>query len=340
MPNPTPIPVVGLSGITALAAGGSHTCALKNDGTVHCFGSNSNGQLGNSNNIDPSPSANPTPAVVPGLNNVTAVAAGSNYTCALKNDGTVHCFGGNYFGQLGNGAHFFFSSPTPAPTRVLGLSNITAITAGGLHTCALRSDGTVHCFGNNTFGQLGNALYNGQVIGQSTPVAVAGLTNVTAIASGSRHTCALKLDGTVDCFGSNESGALGNTTSIETPDPTPFPATVYGLTNITAITTGGYHTCALRNDGTMHCFGDNYSGQLGNSTNIGYDIERPKANPTPTPVDGLTNIAAMAGGGFHTCGLKIDGTVHCFGNNRSGELGRSTNNGANIANPLPVPVSW
>ena len=154
------------------------------------------------------------------------------------------------------------------------------ITAGAEHTCAL-TEGEVSCWGNNYYGQLGNPTNNGTNTANPTPTPVAGLTGVTAIAAGYIHTCAVAA-GTVSCWGNNYHGQLGSTTNNSTNTPNPTPTQVLGLTGVTAITAGDLHTCAVAAS-TMSFWGRNFDGQLGNTTNNGTNT----ANPTPTPLAGL-----------------------------------------------------
>ncbi|MBI3774575.1 MAG: hypothetical protein HY273_03320 [Gammaproteobacteria bacterium] len=207
-----PVRVVGLSGqVTALTAGPTHTCAATSVGDVQCWGSNSNGELGNGSTL---PNTSITPVTVPGLSGmVTALQAGYLYTCALSSSGAVQCWGYNYNGQLGNGSTSYIS---PAVT-VAGLSgSATALTAGGQHSCALISTGVVQCWGINTSSELGN----GNTMNSSTPVTVKGLTELaSAVAAGFSHTCAVSITGAVQCWGLNNSGQLGNGGTINSATP-------------------------------------------------------------------------------------------------------------------------
>lgn len=268
--------VTPFSGVTRVSAGGEHTCALLNDGTVRCWGLNTSGQLGEGSTTG---SANPTTVTVsPGgaaLAGVTAIDAGQIHTCALLNVGTARCWGSNSGGRLGDGT----ATDRPSPVQVLAtgstqgtdtLGGIAALSAGNGHTCARMDGGTVRCWGLNTFGQLGN----GTTTSSANPVTVlvaaggAALSKVSAVSSGTQHTCAVLGDGTARCWGDGASGRLGDGTTSASS----VPVTVTGLTGIdvTRITAGVSHTCALVDtaDVTARCWGDGSAGRLGDGTNL------------------------------------------------------------------------
>jgi alpha-tubulin suppressor-like RCC1 family protein len=329
--NPQPSVVPGLANVTEIATGSAYTCALKTNHTVACFGNNLFGQLG----IEDSAGQleNQIPTTVPGLTGVAAITAGDEHTCALKLDGTVACFGNNAFGQLGTTTNNGTNEPNPIPTTVPGLTDVSAIVAGGTHTCALTSTGNVTCFGSNWFGQLGNTTGNETDEAVPTPTPVVGLSNVTALTAGRQHTCALKADRTVACFGYNGFGQLGTATNNLTANPNPVPTTVAGLTNVTSITARYRHTCAGRADGTVACFGWNRYGEIGLLPNFGTI-----ANPVPTTVAGLDSVKSLTSGDLHTCALRADRSVVCFGFNAYGQLGNDTNDETDNPNPQPLPV--
>ncbi|MES2934227.1 MAG: RCC1 repeat-containing protein, partial [Pseudomonadota bacterium] len=261
------------------------------------------------------------PAHATNLAGIATIAAGGNHTCARTTAGGVKCWGNNFYGQLGNGTT---TQASLTPVAVTGLaSGVTAIATGNRHTCARTTAGGVKCWGNNQYGQLGNNSTTGAL----TPVAVTGLSSgVTAIAAGYYHTCALTTAGGVKCWGNNDFGQLGNTTTTRALTP----AAVTGLTSgVAAIAAGRTHTCALTTAGGVQCWGNNDFGQLGNGTNT--------QALTPVAVTGLTSgVAAIATGANHTCARTTAGGMQCWGSNEYGQLGNNSSTDA----LTPVAMTW
>ncbi|MDH4333872.1 MAG: hypothetical protein OEW24_01170 [Chloroflexota bacterium] len=327
--NDTAVPgavnVEGLeSGVSAIAAGGAHACALMTTGGVKCWGDNLYGQLGNGSNTDRS-----VPVDVAGLaSGVTAISAGWSSTCALTSGGGVKCWGNNPFGGLGDGTN----ADRSVPVDVVGLaSGVTAISAGTLHTCALTSSGGVTCWG---YGQSDDpALFNSYV-----PVGVPGLARgVTAIGVGLYRTCALKNDGGVTCWGPNYTPPPGESL----PDRF-VPVDVSGLAGgVAAIAVGESNACALTRRGGVACWGGNGYGQLGNLS--------PTYSSVPVAGATLANgVIGIAVGGQHICALTSGGEVTCWGSNTHGQLGnimRCSSTSIPVAVPLdggaavPTPSS-
>lgn len=292
--------------------GERHNCALKADGTVACWGHNSDGQMG----IGSSNNQQWTPVVVRGIRGATDIATGSFHTCAVEADSTVSCWGNNRNGQLGDGS----TTNRSLPVAVSGLSGVTSVSAGSYHTCATKNDGTVACWGLNNNGQLGDGT-NTQ---RRTPVTVgAGLSGVTSVAAGAEHNCAQKTDGTVACWGLNTRGQLGDGTNTNRTTP----VDVADLDGVTAVDSGWLHTCAAKSDGTVDCWGYNGDGQLG----MGNTTDR----NTPATIPALAGVTAIGVGAYHGCAVKDDGTVDCWGYNKDGQAGDGTTS-ANRTSPVAV----
>ena len=316
-----PVDVNGLtSGVAAVAAGASHTCALMDavhGGAVKCWGHNYYGQLGNNTVTD-----SLTPVDVSGLTGgVAAVTAGGYHTCALMDavhGGGVKCWGLNSAGQLGDDTGVDSSTPVD----VSGLtSGAAAVAAGGYHTCAVTAGGGVKCWGDNTYGQLGDDTTDPRL----APVQVVDgdpsgfLSGVAAVAGGGYHTCALKSNGAVKCWGYNLSGQVGDNTIMYLRTA---PVAVSGLDGsaghrAAAVAAGGNHTCAVMDaaqGGGAECWGRNAEGQLGDGTSTN--------RFAPVQVSGLDGDEdGMADGASHTCAVTTDGRVKCWGGNGAGQLG-------------------
>jgi len=336
-----PASATGSAG-SAVSAGWLHTCALTTGAGAKCWGHNDYGQLGIGTTIDSS-----TPVSVTGLTSgVAAVSGGWSRACALTTGGGVKCWGGNFYGQLGNGPSAPSSSSTPVD--VTGLtSGVAAVSAGSNHVCALTTGGGVKCWGENGWGQLGIGTTTGpemcganacstipaNVCAQAT--CAQPLNGVAIVSAGWTHTCALTTGGGVKCWGDNSYGQLGNGTTTNSSTPVDVTGLASG---VAAVSAGGQHACALTTGGGVKCWGRNDAGQLGDGTTTN--------NSTPVDVTELTTgVAAVSAGTFHTCALTTSGGLKCWGPNGWGQLGNGTTMGSSTAvnvtgltGPKPTPT--
>ena len=285
---------------TAVAAGGNTTCAILSDGSLSCWGSNSNGQLG--------PAAqglsSRIPVQVTGLSGVTAVAVGTLHVCALTAQG-VRCWGANGSAQLGQAA----GADSPAAVAV-PINDVVALAAGSRHTCA-GTNSNILCWGANDLGQI-----NGQPNSPpqtETPTAVPGIPSATLLASGSTHTCAAS-GNDVRCWGANGFGQLAG-------------GHAYFGDPVTALAAGANHTCAIAKD--PECWGAGTAGQLGDGNS--------SDSSTPVRSNNLSNPVGIGAGGAHSCGTITGGGLRCWGANASGQLG--TGNMQPQADPVSVALS-
>ncbi|MBW7928438.1 MAG: hypothetical protein H3C58_10225 [Fimbriimonadaceae bacterium] len=247
-----------------------------------------------------------------GLRSATSLAGGASHSLGLRIDGTVWAWGHNERGQLGVGT----ITDRLTPTQTLGLTGVIDVAAGRDYSIALRGDGSVWAWGSNEYGQLGD----GTTTGSSTPVwTMVGLPGVAAIAAGSHHSLALRSDGSVWAWGSNEYGQLGDGTTTRRLSP----VQVIGLTDAVAIAAGAGHSLAIRRDGSVWAWGN--GGTLGDGTTTG--------RLSPVQVVGLTDAVAIAAAG-HSLAVRSDGSVWAWGGNQYGQLGDGTTN----VRLTPVPV--
>ncbi len=254
--NPSTVPVQVSEPSSAvvdifISSHADFTCSAFASDKAFCWGNNADGQLGTGNYINYK-----TPRQVQDLDSVTAIAAGANHACAIG-AASLYCWGGNGFGQLGIGTT---GSPRNRPEHVSISNGPRRISAGTFFTCAVSYSNHPHCWGNNTYGQLGT----GNTVNQPSPTLVSGLTDVADIVAGSFHACAQLYDGTVRCWGANGFGQLGNGSLVDSL----VPVQVTGLSGVSALSAGAFHTCALLFDGTVRCWGSNFYGQLGDQSNL------------------------------------------------------------------------
>lgn len=317
-----PEPAMG-SGIVKLVAGAHDTCGLLADGAV-CAGKGGLGELLD----DVGDADSPVPVATSALPALPiAIASGDEFTCAVVQGGDVYCAGNGASGVLGNGS----TGVSLAPVQVdLQGKKATAIAAIDIHACALLTDGTVSCWGDDSYGQLGAGQTTPDA-GSATPVAVQGLPGAaSAICVGDSFSCAIvgnDENAAVWCWGDNTYGQLGN------GDPTvPQSAVALHVKNSTgaaSLSCGSGHAC-FGNDYSsagIWCWGKGGSGQLGNDdTSNAF---------SPVSVTGISAFPqSLAAGGFHTCAILSSPNVLCWGANDFGQLG----NDSPDASQSPVQV--
>ncbi len=337
---PLPVTATGvLAGKTVLsvATGGSHSLALCSDGTIAAWGANSSGQLGDNSNTSRTTPVAVDAGSASALYNktVVAIAAGGSHSLALCSDGTVAAwgYGDNY--QLGNSARTNSYKPIlvskTAGVSALHAKMVVAIAAGGDHSMALCSDGTLAAWGENQYGQIGD---NTSGTDRTVPVAVnttLGVSHlhgqtVTGIATAWDSSFALCADGSVTAWGHNSDGTLGNNTA--THHPAPVAVSYSGVLlnrDVVALGGGGRHGLALCSDGSLASWGSNAFGQTGNNSTATYFIQPAKVS-TASGTSALFNktVVEIASGSQHNLVLCSDGTLVSWGNNEYGQLGEGT----------------
>jgi len=303
-----------------LAAGTLHTCALTASGEVHCAGDGARGQLGHG-----SRAAALSPVRVTLDRPVSQLSCNCENCCAIDDAGELWCWGKNEEGELGQ------SDAPPSAGRdadqlapvPVGGARFRAVATGQGHTCALRDDGSLWCWGRNSFHELGPETRE-QV---RTPIQVGSAVDWVAIATGQHHGCAVKSDRSLWCWGRN--------TAVQTQEGFPLgvdgevvlaPTRVPLSVEVALLATDTFHTCIVDRDGGLWCWGRNVEGQLGLS---GRELRR-----VPELIG--TGFGAVDPGRFSTCALSLDKAVFCAGNNGKGELGT----GDNVQRERLSAIAW
>jgi alpha-tubulin suppressor-like RCC1 family protein len=326
-----------------LDAGDEHTCALLADRSLRCWGKGLAGRLGYGNEANILSAANAAPINLGGGHTARAVVAGDYHTCAIADDGSVHCWGFGANGRLGYGNTANVLSPALAGAVDLGGRRAVAITAGASHTCVILDDGTVRCWGNGVSGRLGYG--NQATIGDNETPAAVGPVDIgagrraVAITAGDFHTCVIRDDGALMCWGFGSAGQLGrgNTADIG-DDETPAQAGPVPLGGhaVRAISGGKGHTCAVLDDGSARCWGFGADGRLGYGSTS--DITSAAAAPPIALGAGRTAVAISAGEA-HTCAILDTGAVRCWGFGGNGRLGNDgTDSIGDTAGETPASV--
>jgi alpha-tubulin suppressor-like RCC1 family protein len=315
--EPAPVAVVGGLRFTALSVGVGHVCGVSTQATVHCWGERFPGS--------PALGSTPVPELIAETSGFTRVAAGQSFTCGMRADDRALCWGRNVTGELGTGER---DVPAQAPTAVLGGLTFATISTSGAasdmppHTCGLTPEGAAYCWGNNTWGALGN----GTLTSSAVPVAVAGGHAFESITVGAEFSCGIVRGAGAYCWGLAGDGRLGD--DSRAPNCTDGgsgggfipcstrPAPVTNGRGFTAISAGRNHTCAIDAEGIAYCWGANLVGQLGNETQNWSFV--------PRRVSGSLRFSIISAGVGGTCGLTTLQQAFCWGSNAYGEIGDGT----------------
>jgi alpha-tubulin suppressor-like RCC1 family protein len=277
-------------GAFEVVLGNAFACGRDEAGTVRCWGANERGERGDgaSRGSDLS-----SPATAPVLTDAAQIVGGYHHACALRRDGTVACWGGGGYGQLGDGT----LQDRARPTTVPGLSNVLRIAAGQFFTCALTTGGEVWCWGYNRWRVAANMATERVV----SPTRVSELRGVTSLAAAGDHACARTGDGALWCWGSNDWGQLG----VGRRGGFRRPTRVQGVGEVASVALGGTFSCVTRANGQVACWGQNL-----------FSPTQTQIHPRPFVLTQIRALSELACGAEDLCGRSADGTVRCWGVNR------------------------
>jgi alpha-tubulin suppressor-like RCC1 family protein len=276
-----PVQIGAATNWSSVSAGVLHTMAIKSDGTLWGWGSDTYGQLGLGTRVD-----EPLPVQIDGATNWTHVSVGYFHTMALKSDGTLWGWGGNEYGQLGDGT----KQERDSPTQISSAAKWSSVAASGYYTMAVRSDGTLWGWGESGAGRIGDGTNEFDPF----PIRIGTATNWKSVSAGGSHIIALKNDGTLWGWGSNLNGQLGDGTQVS--KTTPFQ--IGTSTNWASISAGSDHTIAIKNDGTLWGWGTNRSSEIGDGRVV----------TSATPIKSVLNTKVLISSGSLTFKPTVIGT--------------------------------
>ena len=304
--SPIVVPTLGQN-VKLAKAGAFHSCAVLNDNSMKCWGRNDFGEVGNRQTGSAN---NPTSVIFDAPLNIQDIALGNGYTCVMYQAGSsngVKCWGRNSQGQLGNNS----TTNSLIPVDVSGLqSGVKHLTTSSTHLCVIKSDDSLHCWGEN-----GGKIGNNSTANVLVPTAVNNLSGAISVAAGVSHTCAINLIGEVYCWGQNNQGQVGNGSTGTVLNPVKVVNLTQAATDVSA---GISNSCAIMADQSVKCWGSNTVGELG----IGSFSAR-----STTPVDvvslGANTGAISISSSSHSCAL-LPTAFKCWGRNTEGQLGDGT----------------
>lgn len=313
-PQTAPVTVSGGGTWKSVSAGGDMTCGIKTDNTGWCWGNDSNGKLG----IGATGASN-APVEIDGASSWKVIRASlsgfSTATCGIKSDDTAWCWGSDFSGTVGNGA---IAGNQESPSPVSGGATWKDIDVGALHACGIQSDNTGWCWGSDSYGEIGNGATTGL---QIAPVSINGGHTWKSLRGGASITCGIKSDDTTWCWGYGYSGGIGAGGSTTTAD---VPTAVSGGHSWAMIDTGAEYNCGISADGALYCWGLGTNGSLGNGDAPERYIPNPQAINNSLTWLKISSGGPGFGGGAHSCGIKTDNSLWCWGMGNSGQLGDNT----------------
>jgi alpha-tubulin suppressor-like RCC1 family protein len=303
---PTRIP--GEHSWAQLSAGSSHTCGITSDATAYCWGSNTEGQLGDGSTVDRG-----KPSAVAGGYAWLEITAGNAHSCGITTSSEAYCWGYGGSGALGDGT---FTSPQPNPSLVSGGRSWSQLSAGG-GTCGVSTTGAAYCWGSGQWGQLGNGTIDPFAL---EPSLVLGDRTWVHVSAAGAHVCGMTTEAAY-CWGMGSEGQLGDGAAANDS----VPSRVTGEGSWSRVSAGGFHSCGISTAGVGYCWGEGGFGALGRGDFAGAVV--------PVTVNGGHEWSQLISGGLHTCGLTVAGGPYCWGYDEHGQVGAGAPTGGYVNEP-------
>jgi alpha-tubulin suppressor-like RCC1 family protein len=297
-----PTPVARNPDWVTVDAGSSFACGISEAGNLYCWGSSADGRNGFTEIKD-------VPTQLGSFSDWSQVSAGEASGCAIRAGGILYCWG------------YFLGEILPL-TQIGTATDWISVSAGGAHTCGIRRGGALYCWGDNTSGQLGD----GTTTQRTNPKREVTAATWLQLSAGLSHTCAIRSNRSLHCWGNNTSGQLGDGT---TTTPRTSPVQEASRASWRQVSAGFVHTCGIRTDRTLYCWGDSPSGQLGDGTTMQRTV--------PTQEASHASWTQVSTGADHTCGIQPTQYLYCWGNNEAGQLGIGT---ADSGRTTPTLVTY
>jgi alpha-tubulin suppressor-like RCC1 family protein len=312
-----PVQIGTASDWVSVSAASFTTLALKSNGTFWAWGENGFGTMGNG-----TATSSLVPLQMGTATNWVNIDGGYWFAVGLRADGTLRTWGRNNYGQIGNGT---VTTQENTPIQIgVQLNNWLSISVGSQHTVAVKQNGTLWAWGENTFGQVGDGT-NTQ---RNYPVQIGSAINWVSVTAGTTYSIGLKADGTLWGWGENAYGQLGNGTIL----PQNTPVQIGTASDWATIAAGAYHTVALKSNGTLWAWGRNNFGQLGDGTAVD--------KPNPVQIGVINTWTSIAVGNVHTLALRSNGTAWAWGYNFYGQLGDGSATNRSTPVQTGVAANW